>query len=373
MDEQAGWKTRWLGGFCPPGVSCGLPVRDAGYPAHLPLEEQLVLPVEASGYDTQIAPVHDCWSALLGGEAVAVRNVARARALLLAAAGVEPGEGVGLPPNSSRALVEAVKQYGARPCFGTEHGEPARVGWREAVGGLLLGEQPGGAVVIVDAADTLPAERPPNAADATLWGMHLSKKDESEAGALIQVTNPSLLEKIRRRLRAADVPDWERATRQAARLPALAAAQESVLRAVREGLQEAAGLPLLASDGAVGLPHHVAVELPEVVDPPTFYAYARGENTPVRWLPEQRPLHYAAVRGGHRSQMLRCWFLVPVGPRYSQEEIGHAVLGLVKVSDYLGVRWFTDPARAAGYSAAMTARYGPDHDAYRPLFATTTQ
>jgi hypothetical protein len=72
--------------------------------------------------------------------------------------------------------------------------------------------------------------------------------------------------------------------------------------------------------------------------------------------------------GAATAANLARWLLVPVGPDYTDAEIGHAVLGVVKASEYLGVRWRTDPARAAAYAALLTERYGPDHDAYRPVF-----
>jgi hypothetical protein len=60
--------------------------------------------------------------------------------------------------------------------------------------------------------------------------------------------------------------------------------------------------------------------------------------------------------------------LIPCGPDYTDEEVTHAVLGPVKVAEYLGLRWWTDPQYAAAYAREMIRRYGPDHDAYRPAF-----
>jgi hypothetical protein len=114
--------------------------------------------------------------------------------------------------------------------------------------------------------------------------------------------------------------------------------------------------------------------VPPESEPSTFYSYLRGENTPARWLPELRPVHYAAVREPGQAWRasavnLARWLIVPVGPDYSADEVRQAVLGVVKASDYLGVRWRLDPARAASYARVMEERYGSDHDAYRPLFA----
>jgi hypothetical protein len=99
----------------------------------------------------------------------------------------------------------------------------------------------------------------------------------------------------------------------------------------------------------------------------------RGENTPVRWLPAARPVHYAAARElgpvwRSSAEHLARWLVVPVGPEQDAEETAHAILGVVKAADYLGVRWRTEPARAAAYARAMVERYGPEHDAYRPAF-----
>jgi hypothetical protein len=141
---------------------------------------------------------------------------------------------------------------------------------------------------------------------------------------------------------------------------------------VREGLAQAAGLPLLTAAPGV-LAHHVALQVPAACDAASFYAYVLGEQTPVRWLPALQPLHYAALRAGGSPQArltadrLARTLLVPVGPEGSDEELVHAVLGVTKAADYLGVRWATDPQRAAWYAALMVEWYGDDHDAYRPL------
>jgi hypothetical protein len=148
--------------------------------------------------------------------------------------------------------------------------------------------------------------------------------------------------------------------------------QQAVLAETWRGLHEAAGLPLipLTSDGV--LAHHVAVRIPDECDVATFYAYVRAERTPARWLPEVRPIHYAALRMPGRCAVtashLARWLLIPVGPDYTDEEIKHAVLGVVKAAEYTGMRWAVDHGRAAEYAAMLDELYGPDHDAYRPLF-----
>jgi hypothetical protein len=65
--------------------------------------------------------------------------------------------------------------------------------------------------------------------------------------------------------------------------------------------------------------------------------------------------------------------LLPVGPAFGQEEIGHLVLGLVKAAEHLGVRWRTDPERATWYARWLNEAYGPNHDGYRPVFDTTVR
>ncbi|PDV97947.1 hypothetical protein [Candidatus Chloroploca asiatica] len=172
-----------------------------------------------------------------------------------------------------------------------------------------------------------------------------------------------------------DLPDAALALAQLRRLAGsdgLAVRQGAALATVRQGLEEAAGLPLLAANPVV-LAHHIAVRIPAPCDAATFYAYVLGEQTPVRWLPALRPLHYAAIRadgvpnGSATADCLARVLLVPVGPDDTAEELKHAVLGITKAADYLGVRWTTDPARAAWYAELMTAWYGLDHDAFRPL------
>ena len=67
------------------------------------------------------------------------------------------------------------------------------------------------------------------------------------------------------------------------------------------------------------------------------------------------------------------WLLAPVHLRDDSTVWRQTVLGIVKTAEYLGVRWRTDPARAAQYAALLTQMYGPDHDAYRPAFDVGTK
>jgi hypothetical protein len=149
--------------------------------------------------------------------------------------------------------------------------------------------------------------------------------------------------------------------------------QTKNLDEVRRGLHEAAGL-VTAQGNRLALATGVAVQIPLESDVATFYAYVEQENTPVRWLPQIQPLHYAALRPDgapdHRATAtnLSRWLYVPVGPDYTFEEIKHGVLGIVKSAEYLGVRWRINPSYAAEYAALMDRTYGRGHDAYRPLF-----
>src|SRR5262245_23332896 len=404
------WGERWQGGFCAIGALGGLPVRGQAYAAHPPFEQALLLPPEAAeprppagpdavgrielsfrlesrrvesppspNGDGGHAAVEAAWAAALGRAVVLTRSAATARAALLAAAGVEPGEPVGVPANATRPLVEALKEHGARPRFlplddrlGLAGDDPPARVWAQPSVGLLDPRPLPVAAFWVDQADTLPSLARPAVGDVALWGLHLSA-DPEQAGALLAFADPDLADRVAARVGAVDPPDGARAGAQLARLPGLAERQRLALAETRRGLDEAAGLELLTADGA-GLGHGVALRVPEESDPPTFLAYVRGENTPIRWLPELRPLHYAALREmgdawRASAATLAGWLIVPVGPDYTEEELRHAVLGVVKAADYLGVRWRLDPARAATYARAMEQRYGPDHDAYRPAFA----
>lgn len=373
-------------------------MREPDYAAHPPLDRQLTLPADAPLAVVEPAEAVEAWSAALGGAPVLlVRSVERARALLLEAAGIQPGESIAVPANASRSLVESIKASGGRPRFLELDAHlgmradlrvlaGARVAWAESPGGLAWSGEVDGASLWVDHADTLPM---PGlgvvglGADVMLWGLHLSS-DPSEAGALVTFADtddsgaPSVLRAaVTALLTQSDAPDSARALTQCRRLTGadgrdgLAARQRAVLEEIDRGLAEAVGLELLPWRGSGALPSQIAVRIPDECDVATFYAYVLGENTPVRWLPLVRPVHHAALRCGARvatADHVARWLLVPVGPRYTDVEIEHAVLGVVKASEYLGVRWRTDPARAVVYARMLDDWYGPDHDAYKPVF-----
>lgn len=369
------WGTLWLGGFCPVGALGGLPVRGADYNAHPPLDNLLNLPSDtALNADVTLETAEVVWSERLGGAMVVlVRDAYRARRLLHRAVGIQPGEWVGIPANASHDLAESVKHHKALPRFldFDAHlqlvGGDTRFTWTQVVRGLW---QPQNATWL-DLADTLPlpgvAQRPA----VTLYGLHLA--DADRPGALLVFTDIALYEAVRTLRQPQDTPDAAQALAQCERLPGLAERQCANVVEVGRGLREAAGLVIHEPNG-LALATGVAVQIPPESDVATFYAYVEQENTPVRWLPQIQPVHYAALRADgapdHRrtAANLARWLYVPVGPDYTFEEIKHGVLGIVKSAEYLGVRWRTNPAYAAEYAALMDRTYGAGHDAYRPLF-----
>lgn len=326
------------------------------------------------------------WSAALGGLSVVLApSAAVARRAVMAAAGVRAGDPVELPTNAGRALVEAVADVGARPRFrpfGPNLTAPrgdAPWAWAQTVGGLVEPSRR----AWTDGADTLPdlsacwacarLDAPGARAPALLFGLHLSA-DPASAGALVVCGDPEFAAGVRTEVGPSRDLDWGAALAQCDRLANLARAQRRALAELRRGVADAAGLPLAPETAFGALPHGVAVRIPDEAEPSTFLVYLRAERTRAVWLPELAPVHYAAFRGADgpnarsAAAELSRWLLVPTGPGFTPEEIAHAVLGVVKASEYLGVRWRTDSARAHAYGADLTARYGPGHDAYQPVF-----
>nr|MBA2450067.1 hypothetical protein [Chloroflexota bacterium] len=309
-------------------------MREPDYQAHPALDRVLTLAHDAAP-PTDASRAVAAWSvALARPRVLLVRSVARARALLLQAAGVEPGESVGVPANAGQSLVQALKAHAARPHF-LELGpdlapiaDPSRlagvrIAWTEGIGGLATIPALPGISLWVDHADSLPipvgslesrvpspesngsafltGDSPPATGESmTLWGLHLSDAP-AESGALLAFDEPDLHAAVAALLTSEDCPDSARALAQCRRLvgdqdqPGLAVRQQHRLAETWRGLAEAAGLPLLPLDGASALAQHVAVRIPDEADVSTFYAYVAAENTPVRWLPLLRPLHHAAI------------------------------------------------------------------------------
>lgn len=369
------WGTLWLGGFCAVGALGGLPIRGADYVAHPPLDDMLTLPPNATlRTDVTIEFAEQAWSEQLGGAMVVLmRDAYRARRLLHQVVGIQPGEWVGMPANASHDLAESVKHHKALPRFldFDAHlrlaASSTRFTWSQVVRGLW---QPQNATWL-DYADTLPM---PGAADrpaVTLYGLHLPTEYH---GALLVFNDEALYTEVKALRQLSDCPNAAQALAQCERLPKLAEQQSANLAEVRRGLLEAAGL-VTHEPSKIALATAVSVQIPLESDVATFYAYVEQENTPVSWLPQIQPLHYAALRADgapdHRGtgENLARWLYVPVGPDYTFEEIKHGVLGIVKSAEYLGVRWRTNPTYAAEYATLMDQTYGAGHDAYRPLFA----
>ena len=127
-----------------------------------------------------------------------------------------------------------------------------------------------------------------------------------------------------------------------------------------EGGRERRGLRVC---GVLPIGEQAAIERPERLAEPVQTPAMEGDAL----HPDARCQHpIEALATGER---LARWLLAPVGPAMSEEEVRHAVLGIVKAADYLGVRWYSDPQRAAWYATLLDERYGPGHDAYRPAFA----
>lgn len=208
------WANRWIGGFCAVAAVGGQAVRGADFGVHPPLAAALPLPAAIQYVAAEPEVVRQAWSATLGGAPVVlVRSAACARTLLLAAAGVEPGEPVGVPANADRDLVESVKQFGALPVFfdlnsslapvsSTARHSDVRFLWAQPVGGA----GGPGAAGWVDCADTLPGvDRPASWPQVTLFGLGLAA-GKHDAGALLVFGDMALAEAVAARLAPDDEP-----------------------------------------------------------------------------------------------------------------------------------------------------------------------
>ena len=144
---------------------------------------------------------------------------------------------------------------------------------------------------------------------------------------------------------------------------------------IAAGVRAAAGFDTLPGQWADNTPATgVVVRLPDPADPTTFYAYARGEGTGIEWVALRQPLHPQArhdlttVEIERSSRHLTHLFHLPIGDRFSVDDIDHAVLGVVKAAEYLGWRWWQDPDLVEPYVTFLDDKYGRGHDAYRPAF-----
>ena len=126
--------------------------------------------------------------------------------------------------------------------------------------------------------------------------------------------------------------------------------QAAVCAELDRAVREAAGLTTLTGVPAGLVPLGAVVLLPDGCDDESFLAVAAGEGVPLWW----------------RSDPTR--LVIPAGPGFGDEEIGHGALAVVKAAEHTGWRWFCDPERARWYRDWLDELYGPGHDAYRPAF-----
>lgn len=368
------------------------PVRSADYPAHPSLRQTLILSEDAVIPEATPDEALAALRAYLGfaGPLLLVSRPDRARKLLMAALGVADKEPIGIPVNTRRYLSEDVKRSGGKPLFveldadlefapETPGLEAARIVWAQPIGGMAPPAPLPGKTYLVDHGLTLPAPLRAGGAGlpgaATVFGLHL---DEKDSGALIAFNDAKLAEQVAALMEADDAPHAGRALAQVQRLAGpdgLAARQLWLDAEVRLGMEAGAGLPMAErADGA--LPHGLAVRIPEEADLATFISYVRNELVAVDWLPEAQPMFYVAYQVTQDQGLTRRsaehvarWVMSPIGPDFVDDEITHAVLGILKAAEYTGVRWYTNPGRARWYGEMLVDWYGPDHDAYHPAFA----
>lgn len=370
------------------------PVRSADYPAHLALRESLILPAEPPVRNASIEEVTSAWAEYIGfdGPLLLVKQPDRARKILMEAFGVAPGEPVGIPANTRRYLSEAVKRAKGKPLFvdldsdlefvlETPGLAPARLVWAQPIGGMAPPRAIPGKALFVDHGQTLPAPLSGDAeglaGDVTLWGLHLG---ESESGALLAFRDPELAARVAALHGPDDLADLGRALAQCERLGApdgLAARQLEIERQVRVGIEAGAGLPMAnRANGALAL--GLPVRIPDEADVATFISYVRNELVPLDWFPEIQPMFYVSYQVSQdpaltrqTAENLSHWIAAPLGPDFVEDEVTHAVLGILKAAEYTGVRWYTNPGRARWYNDMLVDWYGPEHDAYRAAFAIT--
>ena len=346
------------------------------------LADELLAGVQAALPAMDTAAATQMWSAALGGHPLLlVRSVAQARRLILRALPGKDGTQFALPANATPALVQQLK-WAKRSFVFAELDEQLAL---EAPAGCLAWAQPAGnlpalpvlssaALRVVDYGESAPPPAGDPPGDIAIYGL-FAATDARAAGALLVFADQAFARRARQHMTEEDQPDARCLAAWLSHWQAIAARQQAALEQVCRGLRAASGLPVAPVTPAGALHDSVLLRIPDEAPAAAFYAYAAAENTPVQWLPLVRPLHYAALREGcgaatHRH--LERWLAIPVAPGYDPTHIAHAVLGIVKSAEYLGLRWRTEPAQAAAYAALMNEMYGPGHDAYRPNFAVTT-
>lgn len=372
------------------------PVRHAEYQASPTVRAELRLQGEVDLIGTTEQEALAAWRSYLGRDVplMLVKNVDRARKLLMHAYGVEEGERVGVPVNCRRALSESVKKTNRNtPHFieldadlefalDTPGIEEFRLHWSQPVAGMPSPQPLEGKTLFVDFGFTAPAppfgENQGLTGAATVWGLHLSET-LSEAGALIAFSDATLYEQALEQFDAEnDLPDLDRTLAQCQRFDGedgLAARVIRVYKDARFGMEIGAGVPMSPLEGSCALPFGVAVRVPVEADLPSFLSYGRNELVPVDWFPEIQPIFYVGFQVTRDMALTRRsadhlsrWLVSPLGPNFVDDEVVHAVLVIVKAAEYTGTRWYTDPARARWYNDLLTEWYGPAHDAYRMAF-----
>jgi len=382
------WHKLWLGGFCAPGIY-GSPIRASDANKRPTLADILTLPSQVGDgqrhHNGDADKILRDWSARMGGRPVWIaRSLREARLQLLLSFGVVTGGTVLLPANATHPLVEIIKQVGAKPLFaaldcnlGIVTGKQCRLAWLQPLFGLPVQDSISAEISILDHGDSVPGSVPRNvarekdaSADIELYGLCLSHNPD-RAGALVVFNQQEHYTQFLAENEEVDPSIYQRADEQLQRLYNLAPMQESALDYVWTGVREAAGLPVLPLTTGSALAHGIAVRVPEEGSPSLFWSYASRENTPIQWVPELRPIHYAASASRNENiAMLERWFFVPVSPTDDIGAMKQSILGIVKTAEYLGLRWRTDPMRAAQYATKLDELYGPEHDAYRPAFST---
>lgn len=279
-----------------------------------------------------------------------------------------------------------MKHVGAKPHFAQldqnlsiVNEQQVRLVWLQPLLGLPAQTSLSADISILDHGDTVPGGMPQYStgaqqasADIEIYGLHLAHAP-SRAGALLIFNRAELYSPFLAQNEEIEPHFYRQAGEQLPRWAEIVSTQESALTFVWTGIQEAAGLPLLPLSGGKALAHGVAVRVPDEGSPSRFWSYASRENTPIQWMPELRPIHYAvSATDATSAAMLERWLFVPVSPSDDVTSLKQTVLGVVKTAEYLGLRWRTDPVRAAHYAAKLDEIYGADHDAYRPIFPTLT-
>jgi hypothetical protein len=394
MQTYEEWANAWLGGMCAIGAGGeGSPIRHRDYVRGPWLQELLDLPSDELVDPPPADEVVQGWRAYLGAAkpVAVVKDQDTARKYLTQAAGLQEGERVALPVNASRTLAEAVKRVKGVPLFveldaslefrpETPNAAFASILWAQPPAGLPVPKPLPNTAYLVDYASSLPvpgaAARAPEHVAAVVWDLHLNDPDWNN-GALVVFNDEGLARRFAPLVTDEDAPDWTRAWSQLQRLQGETGLAARVLKIYDDahlGFEAAVGLPLAYQEESLSLPYGLAIRVPAEVDVQTFYAYAVAENVPLVWLPHLQPAYFFAFQVTRDLALtmesaanLSRWLISPLGPDFTEEEVRHAVLVVAKTADYLGVRWYTNPERAAWYGNLLVDWYGPSHDAFRPV------